>query len=724
MHSKVTCAPVVAVSASRAWRWLALLPIMVASAPAQTIEITPTFNNLGIQVALVTPAAPTATVALAWRRTGGGPYLPAQPLCRLSPTFYAGSLVGLDAGASYDVRLTSTVFPGDRFATAVTRSDQFPAATGTTYHLAVGGSDARDGLTPGTAFATLAHALDVASAGDRILVHDGRYYQGDVEVYQHSGAAGAPIVIENAPAARPVFDGTDPNFAPVWVVHDAARGLYRTPCAARPVNAYLNGQHLYRYGLYEDLRTNRWGQTVGYHADGAHLFVRFPGGGTPGTNLVTIPARTTALTLDESDGYQIRGIEFCYYGREVDHRGIYLHNASSNLIEDCRFHHTGASVALKRASHHNLIQRCRFSESPCRPWSWTAVKEGDTDYESGGVYVYGSDISNEGNAIRFCRFEDMFDGAHLYVDADPAMPPIATWNMDFHDNVAFNCADDGLETDGIGVNVRIYRNRFDGFLSGISIAPGGHGPTYVFRNVLAGWHTVDEYEGYPFKFNHGYDVDTDHVFLYHNTCHTSVPGQDGFLFKEYCRWTNMISRNNIYAGTDHALENWDTPNPVDFDYDDVYTTNAQVFIEWGSGSYATLPAFSAATGQESHGRALPPGFVDAGAGDFRLQSSSGLIDRGCPLPGFNDDYAGAAPDIGAIEFQPVARAIGWSGSVLRSAWDVPPGALCRIQFTPDLVGTAWSNTGAEFTATASTVIITHSVSNAPRAFYRAIQSRP
>ena len=48
-------------------------------------------------------------------------------------------------------------------------------AAAATYHVAPGGNDADDGLTPATAFATLQRAADAVAAGDLVLVADGTY---------------------------------------------------------------------------------------------------------------------------------------------------------------------------------------------------------------------------------------------------------------------------------------------------------------------------------------------------------------------------------------------------------------------------------------------------------------------------------------------------------------------------------------------------------------------
>jgi hypothetical protein len=221
--------------------------------------------------------------------------------------------------------------------------------------------------------------------------------------------------------------------------------------------------------------------------------------------------------------------------------------------------------------------------------------------------------------------------------------------MDFCGNLIEYVNDDCIETDGAGSNCRIYNNIFKKFLAGVSTAPAAIGPTYIFRNIFSGWETHSGYIGYPVKFNVESDLTTSWVYLYHNTCHTSVAGQPGFLFKEYCDWRNVVSRNNIFAGTEYALESWPEENPVDFDYDGLYTSASGTFIEWADAKYAALEAFTGKSGQEAHGVAADPKFVDAPAGNFHLSEASPLIDKGVAIPNVNDGFAGRAPDIGCFE---------------------------------------------------------------------------
>ena len=709
----------------RSCRWTCVILLCAVAAvrlPAQTATTTSTFNNVGVVVDL--PAPTTQTVVRIFLKPSGAPtndYREVLPLSRLTSTRFAGSAFGLEPGKGYDIKLTSAAFAADLFASAITRSDAFPDATNATYHVSpISGNDGNNGSSFAQAFRTLGKALSVANAGAKILLYDGTCYEGGLSA-PRSGTASAPIVIEAAPGTRPVLSGLDTNFTAVWTLFDAANHVYRTPCTSTPQNAYLNGGQFFHYELLNDLTNHTWNQPGGYSLEGSFLYARFPNDTAPGTNLVTIPAHTTGLTLAQRSNLQIRGLEFCYYGRDLYHRAIYIDGGDSNLVDRCFFHHNGVGVAFKRAADFNTVQHCVFTESPISTWSWHAVKDSGSDYESGGVLIYGSTETNRGNVIRHCTFTNLFDASHLY--SDDATGP--TENLDFHNNVIEGCNDDCVETDGAGSNCRIYGNRFQDFLTGVSVAPAAIGPTYIFRNIQSDWRPSEEFDGYPFKFNVSSSLPIQWVYLYHNTCTTVVPGQHGFWFKQYSNWTNVISRNNIYAGTGYALESQaGVTDTVDFDYDCLFTTKAPPVIRWAGVNYNSLAQFAAATGEESHGITNQPVFLNPAAHDYYLPANSALIDKGTVIPGINDDWLGIGPDIGALEHGMEAESISVRTNGVTLDWHVGVFGNYQLQSTTNLAQATWSAVGSSIQAERSILQLTDPSPTSARRFYRLQQVAP
>lgn len=78
------------------------------------------------------------------------------------------------------------------------------------YYVAVAGSDASDGRTEKTAFATIQKAVDSAVAGDTILVMEGTYTsapQADLVRIAKAGAPASWIVLKNYPGQTPLLRG-------------------------------------------------------------------------------------------------------------------------------------------------------------------------------------------------------------------------------------------------------------------------------------------------------------------------------------------------------------------------------------------------------------------------------------------------------------------------------------------------------------------------------------
>jgi hypothetical protein len=621
---------------------LFLVTINLFAQPLTSITATPTFHNIGIDVQFDAATPEDATINIAVTELSSPQtFRNAHPLSRIMDDRFAGSIFQVKSNTAYIIRLTSALFPNDQYDTATTRSEAFPQATGTVYHVSPQGSDANTGLSLADAFATLGKAVSVTQAGYTVMLHEGRYYE-EVTL-PRSGNRDAPIVIRNAPGECAVLDGRDTAFSPNWIEHSPLPGIYKTPYSAECHLVFHNSKHLFRYNDLTAMGANSWSLPGAFYSDGDTLYVLFPHGGAPtAADTITAPAYTTAFTC-EQDYIYIIGLEICYYGRNLYSRGLYLNNASYNLIDSCFFHHSNTGIGIKRASHFNTIQNCTFNDSPVETWTWQAIKEGTGYYESGAISVYSSDITNTGNVIRNNHISHKFDGVGLGSDQAP------TTNMDFYNNTVELIGDDAVSMDGAGINNRIYNNRLSTFLVGVSVAPAAIGPHYIFRNLLISWLSNSGYDGYPIKLNVNSSLSTNWVYLYHNTCFTNVAGQDGFVFKQYSDWHDVISRNNIYAGTDYALNSSSDQNPVDFDYDNLYTTHNTNFIRWEGNRYSTIAEFFSATSQEEHGLSQHPDFVDTSAGNYHLNKTSKLIDKGVIIPGINDSFYNDAPDIGCFE---------------------------------------------------------------------------
>ena len=628
-------------------QWLPMPQVHAAA----TLELYGTFQAMGVIVTLDAGDDPDldATAIVEYRASEGGAYREGSPLSRVSGTRFAGSLFWLTPGVGYDVRITFDDPDGGPLDgttvedTAATRAEiaipkPVPAST---YYVSPDGS----GTTCSYAEpCSLVGGLSQAQAGEQVILRGGVYYEGELDL-PHSGAAGAPIVVRGNSGETAVLDGGDPATL-TWETQGG--GVYHTSVnAADPHLVTADGQRLLPYQSLTDVQNLVWG-VPGSYAEGADLYVHLAGDADPNGAAMVVSRYNYAFYV-EQDYLYFLDLTFRHYGRGSYAKAIYFNNASDNLVQGCTFAVNDLGIGLKRDSHRNVVQDSEFYDT-LFDWPWDAFYAG-IELSGGGIRFY-SPATGRGNIIHRNVFHDYFDG----FGACPDETGSETNETDVYENLVYRAGDDGMETDGTCSNVRIWGNNFHDVLMGISLAPVYDGPVYALRNIV--YRTGagnNSYTGSPFKFNSGYGR-SGPIYLFHNTADAALidPRSNGLYIKSPGTWEMICARNNIWAGTDYAINNYNTGQPIDLDYDDLWNDGTNDLVRWDNTRYATLADFTAATGQESHGLSVEPGFAGAANGDYRLDPSSALIDAGVVIPGINDQYAGSGPDIGAHEYR------GWS----------------------------------------------------------------
>ncbi|NVN90407.1 MAG: right-handed parallel beta-helix repeat-containing protein [Desulfuromonadales bacterium] len=653
---------------------VALLLAQPALLRAEAVmELYGTFQAMGVIVTLTAgeDSDQDAAAALSYRVVGSGNYRQGLPLSRVAPGRFVGSLFNLSPGTSYDVRVSFSDPDGAPLnntsvnGTAATRAEiSIPASALSIYAGSAGSGTACSSTSP----CTLTTALSRVQAGQEVVLRGGIYYQGDLSL-SRSGASGAPIVIRGFQGENAVLDGSDPA---VFSWASQGGGVYRaTVNAADPHLVMVDGQRLYPYLSLADLQNLVWG-VPGFYADGTTVYLRLAGNADPNQHTLLVSRFNSALTI-EQNSIVISNLTFRHYGLGSYAKALYFNNASDNLVQDCTFAINDLGIGLKRDSHRNVFQDNTFYDTDF-DWPWNAVK-GGSELETGGIRMY-EPMTGRGTVIRRNSFHDYFDGLGVCPDATAGI----TNETDVHDNLVYNTGDDGMETDGQCSNVRIWGNRFHDVLVGISLAPVYTGPVYALRNLI--YRTGagnNDYPGSPFKFNSGFGQ-SGPIFLFHNTADAVLPGSSGLDIKSPGSWKLIQGRNNIWSGTDYALNNANPDQPLDLDYDDLYTTQAGELVWWDGLTYRhlhTLDELRIATDQEQHGLNLVPGFSSPASGDYSLAGASLLIDQGVIIPGVNDTYSGSAPDIGAFEYIPPVPVNGVCGSSDNGSFTSAPVAnLC------------------------------------------------
>jgi parallel beta-helix repeat protein len=443
-----------------------------------------------------------------------------------------------------------------------------------------------------------------------------------------------------------------------------------------------DGKRLYPYQSLTDLQNLIWG-VPGFYSSGTSVYVRLEGNANPNTRIMLVSRFNNAFTIEQSF-IVIKNLTFRHYGQGDYAKALYFNNASNNLVEGCTFQVNDLGIGIKRESHRNAIQDNTFFDTDF-DWPWDAVKSG-SGLETGGIRMY-EPMTGRGTVIRRNTFHDYFDGFGVCPDSTAGV----TNETDIYENLVYNAGDDGVETDGQCSNVRIWGNTFHDVLVGISLAPVYTGPVYALRNLV--YRTGagnNDYPGSPFKFNSGYDP-SGPIFLFHNTADAVLPEISGLDIKSPGSWKMIYSRNNIWSGTNFALENSNPTEPLNLDYDCLYTTQAGELVWWDGLSdrhLNTIEELRSVTGQELHGINALPGFNDPVSGNYSLSGSSTLINKGVFIPGINDGFSGTAPDMGAFEFLsgPVN---GICGTANGGTFDTAPvSGLCGSGTPSAVTGTA------------------------------------
>jgi hypothetical protein len=299
------------------------------------------------------------------------------------------------------------------------------------------------------------------------------------------------------------------------------------------------------------------------------------------------------------------------------------------------------------------------------------------------VKVYGS-----GHVVAYNYISGFHDGVDHATYGNPdgtpnperARLPVS---IDFYNNDITHVEDNCIETDGAAHNIRVLRNRcFNHGHRALSVQPLFGGPAYFVGNVV--YHAP---EGGAVKFT----ASSSGILVYHNTFIASVTPM-------LLAASNVHYRNNLIIGADDGTEIFSVESNTNYSSSDYNgfrpNPGAPFAFAWSTPpfeisarfpgeagaldtrpqaelearfrtlrQFQTLADYSRATGQDlasvlvdyrdfenvaaPHGD--PRELYAPGSFDFRLREGSAAVDGGVYLPGINDGFVGAAPDLGALE---------------------------------------------------------------------------
>ncbi len=633
---------------------------LAAGAPALaqnpiTLSSLSAYGNLqaGGVVALVSgDANSNASASLEWRPAGGA-WTYAHPLVRIDATHFVGSLFWLGAGTAYEVRVTLADpdgVTGSPTATAAltTRPDTLPPASARTLYVATTGNDANPGTNPAAPLRTVQHAADISQPGDLISIQPG-VYRESVSVTT-SGTAAQPIVYRGVTGA--ILDGADAAIAAGVSWTAAGGGVYSRVTGFATDHVVTEAGRLFRYDTLAELQALGAGAPGGFSFDGTTLRVRFADNSSPASHTMHVASLENGFYLDGVSHVRIENLEIRHYGSDGYGKGVYLRYSSDCVVRTSKIHEVeSAGVWIKGGDRHR-VEDNEIWDTSIFNWPWDFSK--GSSAENNAVVL--TDDVGRGHVIRRNTIHGQFNGMGPCGSTAPPGGGFTT-ETDIYENTLYQHTDDALEPEGWCSNVRIWRNTIRDVHMAFAVAPANPGPVFIVRNVA--WRVgntrtsqTDGWTASALKINSGYPEPVGPLLLFHNTLLTDAPSTDAVALMDPGNSTWIWLRNNVIAGTRYVL---DKVNPVPWygDWNDVYTTDASRLVRWMGTRYDTLAAYQAGTGQEANGLSAPPQLVNPAGGDFRPAAGSPLIDRGVFVPGMSDGFLGAAPDIGALEYDPV-----------------------------------------------------------------------
>lgn len=617
----------------------------------------PTLLNLGFEWSIEGDANRNTSVAVRFRRVGESQWREALPLSRIGgenvyrrrenldytvPHGFAGSILNLEPGAEYECNFTMTD-PDGVTGEAVqnrrvkTRTEPRPYERGRQLHVY---PPDYFGPRQEPSFTGILQAYYGAGLGDWSVVWERRAQPGDI-LMLHAGLYRSERHNYVDPLATP-FDGS---------MSLTLKGTAEKPItikAAGDGEVIIDGDGNHR--LFDVMASHH------------HIFENLT---FRNTDVAIFAGQKEVLG---AVGLAVRNCRFENVGF-----GVWTEYAGSSDF------YIADNIFLGRDDRYRLVGWGGARREPDGP-AWAVPLYGShrvTSYYAVKVYGPGHVIAH--NSIAY--FHDGI-GISTYgtpeTDAERRASSIDIYGNDLH-----MLNDDFIETDGGVHNVRVFNNR------GVNAAQGGYsaqpvfgGPVYFYRNLL--YHVPS---GVAFKFS----AKPAGLFVWHNT----IIGEH--LLGDPS--ANMHFRNNLFLGRDTpsrgilVLANSAAVNTTDYNG---YRPNRDVkeqyrYMKPASGPniyeprpgdwkvFSTLKEFQTATGQETHSievdfnifeRMSPPKHADRYAVyhamdlNFILKEGSLAVDAGVLMPTVNDDFAGRAPDLGALEHsRPVphygARWITW-----------------------------------------------------------------
>ncbi len=398
-------------------------------------------------------------------------------------------------------------------------------------------------------------------------------------------------------------------------------------------------------------------------------------GSPEGYHLVTVPeeGKSTIDVLNaedhciriEADYVIVRGLEL----KNAARHALYIDKECQNIvIEDCRITFWGriggpksygnegnfdSAIYANQGAGNLTIQRNLIEDPRGGSNDW------DTGHPAGPQGISLMNTSG-GNVIRYNEIRSSED--HGFNDAigggsNFSFKGSPNRDSDIYGNIITHVWDDAIESEGANMNVRIWGNYMEKTFQHIAVACTSKGPLYIFRNVFGESRRTHENSlgGSMIKVGERDEYGGGRRYVFHNT--GLQPDGAFHAFSGHVN-PNTITRNNIFDCPGRLTSSRSVDISSDFDYD--LFTGMDKGIAREPHGVRGKPAYIHSYGLEffpaSTTTKIQWGKVPYEIGDREVTLTdpvvtvpNPVIDHGVPLPGFNDDYQGEGPDLGAFE---------------------------------------------------------------------------
>lgn len=274
------------------------------------------------------------------------------------------------------------------------------------------------------------------------------------------------------------------------------------------------------------------------------------------------------------------------------------------------------SAILVSKSFGTVVERCYIHDPVSKANSWyyshpAGPQAVGIDKPQSTVLRYNDFIGSDEH-----RWNDAVEGTgNFHIDGG------FNQDGDIYGNMMCFANDDAIEIDGGQTNVRVFLNKFEGCLCGVSIQGCMSGPSYVFRNLLVNMGDERGLAGQTIKTSSHANGPSAVSFIFNNTCY----GESRDLNLPHN--LRIVAQNNIFAGKSAIAGRQRSPQS-ECDYNLLSTGRP---------------------GDEAHGILDKPAFVDADTGLFALRRTSNGVGDGIEIDNFTPG-ANVRPDMGAIPF--------------------------------------------------------------------------